>query len=187
MHPGVPDFYQGTELFEATLTDPDNRRAVDFATREALLASLPALGTDASDLEPQVKQLLADWPNGRLKLHVIRALLHLRRELPDVFADGSYVPLAATGPRAGNLVAWSRRRGQLGDPVIPRLTLEHAGHGRFPTGPRVWGETTCLLPKGAPRSYVDIFTGRAVTATRGRIAAASALDLLPVAVLRRAE
>jgi (1->4)-alpha-D-glucan 1-alpha-D-glucosylmutase len=186
--PGVPDFYQGTELFEATLTDPDNRRAVDFATREALLASLPALGTDASDLGPQVKQLLTDWPNGRLKLHVIRALLHLRRELPDVFAGGSYVPLAATGPRAGNLVAWCRRRrSDWVITVIPRLTLEHAGHGRFPTGPHVWSETTCLLPKGAPRSYVDIFTGRAVSATRGRIAAASALDLLPVAVLRRAK
>jgi (1->4)-alpha-D-glucan 1-alpha-D-glucosylmutase len=183
--PGTPDFYQGTELFEATLTDPDNRRAVDFATREALLASLPAMETVGSEVAPQVERMLADWADGRLKLHVIRSLLHLRRALSGLFANGSYVPLATSGARAGNIVAWTRRRGSDGVvAVIPRLTLEHAGHGRFATGSRLWGETTCVLPKGAPRSYVNIFTGRSVTATRGRIAVASALDLLPVAVLQ---
>jgi (1->4)-alpha-D-glucan 1-alpha-D-glucosylmutase len=184
-NPGTPDFFQGTELFEATLTDPDNRRAVDFAAREALLSSLPSLHMEAPDLAPQVEEMLVDWTDGRLKLHVIRSLLHLRRELSGLFAGGSYVPVGASGPRAENVVAWSRRRGP--DWVIamvPRLTLQHAGRGRFPTGARVWGETTCLLPKGAPRSYVNIFTGQAVTATHGRIEVASALDLLPVAVLR---
>jgi (1->4)-alpha-D-glucan 1-alpha-D-glucosylmutase len=183
--PGTPDFFQGTELFEATLTDPDNRRTVDFATREALLSSLPSRQTEASDLAPLVDEMLVDWSNGRLKLYVIRSLLHLRRELSGLFADGSYVPLAASGPRAGNVIAWSRRRGSHGViALVPRLTFEHAGPGRFPTGSRVWDETACLLPKGAPRSYVDIFTGRSVTATRGRIEVANALDLLPVAVLR---
>jgi (1->4)-alpha-D-glucan 1-alpha-D-glucosylmutase len=183
--PGTPDFYQGTELFEATLTDPDNRRAVDFATRETLLTSLPAMETGASNVAPQVEQMLADWADGRLKLHVIRSLLHLRRELSGLFASGSYVPIGASGPRAENVVAWSRRRGS--DwviAVIPRLTLQHAGPGRFPTGARVWGETTCLLPRSAPRSYINVFTGRSVTATHGRIEVAGALDLLPVAVLR---
>jgi (1->4)-alpha-D-glucan 1-alpha-D-glucosylmutase len=183
--PGVPDFFQGTELFEATLTDPDNRRTVDFATREALLSSLPALETEASDLVPQVEEMLTHWPDGRLKLHVMRALLHLRRDLPGVFAGGSYLPLAVAGPRAENVVAWSRRRGaEWLIAIIPRLTLQHAGRGRFPVGPRVWGETTCLLPKGAPRSYVDVFTGRPVPTDRGRMEVARVLDLLPVAVFR---
>jgi (1->4)-alpha-D-glucan 1-alpha-D-glucosylmutase len=183
--PGTPDFYQGTELFEATLTDPDNRRAVDFASREALLASLPVAGTVASDCAPRVEAMLEDWADGRLKLHVIRSLLHLRRELSSLFVDGSYVPLAVSGARAGNVLAWARRRGAEGLlAVIPRLTFEHAGPGRFPTGSRVWGTTTCVLPKGAPRSYVDVFTGRSVTAIRGRIEVAGVLDLLPVAVLR---
>ena len=186
--PGTPDFFQGTELFEATLTDPDNRRTVDFAAREALLSSLPPLETEAPDLAPAIEQMLVDWADGRLKLHVIRSLLHLRRRLSGLFADGSYLPLAASGARAGNVVAWSRRRGSDGViAVLPRLMLEHAGPGRFPTGSHVWGETSCLLPKGAPRSYIDIFTRRSVTATGGRIEVASALDLLPVAVLRVAE
>jgi (1->4)-alpha-D-glucan 1-alpha-D-glucosylmutase len=185
--PGVPDFFQGTELFEATLTDPDNRRSIDFARRQALLATLPALDADGPDLVPQVEQMLADWPDGRLKMHVIRSLLHLRRDRPVLFTDGSYVPLGATGPKREHVVAWSRRQGS--DwviAVIPRLMLGHAGRGRFPVGRRVWGETTCRLPKGAARSYVDIFTGRSVTATRGRIEVASALDVLPVALLRNA-
>jgi maltooligosyltrehalose synthase len=129
--------------------------------------------------------MLAEWTNGRLKLHVIRSLLHLRRELSGLFANGSYVPLAASGARAVHVVAWSRRHGPDGViAVIPRLMLEDAGPGLSPTGSRVWGDTACLLPKGAPRSYVDVFTGRSVTATRGRIEVGDALAQLPVAVLR---
>jgi (1->4)-alpha-D-glucan 1-alpha-D-glucosylmutase len=185
--PGVPDFFQGTELFEATLTDPDNRRPVDFSARVALLASLPETGTRESDLVPQVRRMVAEWETGRIKLHVIRALLHLRRELPGLFADGTYVPLQASG-LSENVVAWCRRQGRHWMiAVIPRLTLECAGPGRFPTGTRVWGNTACLLPKRAPRSYVDVFTGRTVVATRGRLAVASALGVLPVAVLREAD
>ena len=186
--PGVPDFFQGTELFEATLTDPDNRRSVDFSTRAALLASLPALGARESDPVPQIRRMLANWETGQIKLHVIRALLHLRRELPGVFADGSYVPLEVSGPRGTNVVAWWRRQGShwlLA--VIPRLTFECAGPGRFPTGTRVWGTTSCPLPTRAPRSYVDVFTGRTVTATRGRLDVANILGVLPVAVLREAD
>jgi (1->4)-alpha-D-glucan 1-alpha-D-glucosylmutase len=186
--PGVPDFYQGTELFEATLTDPDNRRPVDFSSRQAQLTSLPALDLPASELVPEVRKMLADWESGQIKLHVIRALLHLRRELPALFADGSYVPMETSGPEAAQLVTWSRRLGrQWVTAMIPRLTFEAAGRGRFPTGTRVWGETSCLLPKGAPQSYVDIFTGRQVGGQRGRLRAADAFGVLPVAVLRVAD
>jgi (1->4)-alpha-D-glucan 1-alpha-D-glucosylmutase len=187
--PGTPDFFQGTELFEATLTDPDNRRMVDFESRDALLSSLPAMDAEASDLAPRVEEMLANWTDGRIKLHVIRSLLYLRRDLAALFTDGSYVPLVASGSRADNLVSWSLRRGS--DEVIavvPRLTLKHAGRGRFPTGPRVWDETAFLLPQGAPRRYVNIFTGRTVATTPGNsVGVAGAFDLLPVAVLRRTE
>jgi len=186
--PGAPDFYQGTELFEATLTDPDNRRPVDFAAREALLASLPELGALESDLVPRVQRMVADWETGQIKLHVVRALLHLRRELPGVFANGSYVPLEAAGPRGTNVVAWWRRQGRHRIlAVVPRLALECAGPGRFPTGTRAWGTTSCPIPKSAPRSYVDVFTGRTVAATRGRLALADILEVLPIAVLREAD
>jgi (1->4)-alpha-D-glucan 1-alpha-D-glucosylmutase len=183
--PGVPDFFQGTELFEATLTDPDNRRPIDFASREALLASLPAPGTPEADLVPAVQRMLDRWEDGQIKLHVIRSLLQQRRAFPDLFAEGSYRPVGTSGRAGVNLVAWSRRRGRHWIiALVPRLALEAGGPGRFPIGPRVWGNTTCVLPKGAPQSYVDIFTGRRITATRGRIEVASALGVLPVALLR---
>ena len=186
--PGVPDFFQGTELFEPTLTDPDNRRPVDFAAREALLASLPEPGTPQAELVPQVKTMLDHWENGQIKVHVIRALLQQRRAFPDLFAKGSYLPLATSGRRGANVVAWSRRRGRHWVvALVPRLALEAGGPGRFPIGSRVWDDTTCVLPKGSPRSYVDIFTGRSMTTTRGRLEVASALAVLPVAVLRVAD
>lgn len=186
--PGVPDFFQGTELFEPTLTDPDNRRRVDFQAREALLQSLPALRSPEAALVPQVRRMLHDWENGQIKLHVIRALLHHRRAFPELFAVAPYVPLATSGKRGANLVAWSRRRGRHWVvAVVPRLTLAASGPGRFPTGARVWEDTTCVLPQGAPQSYVDLFTGRRIVATRGRIEVGTALDVLPVAVLRVAD
>jgi (1->4)-alpha-D-glucan 1-alpha-D-glucosylmutase len=186
--PGVPDFYQGTELFEATLTDPDNRRPVDFAARADLLASLPTPETPEADLVPQLQRMLGDWESGQIKLYVIRALLQLRRAFPDVFAEGPYVPLATSGRNGANLVAWSRRRGrQWVVAVIPRLSFAAGGPGRFPIGSRVWGNTTCVLPPGAPHSYVDILTGRRLTTRRGRIEVADALSVLPVAVLRVAD
>ena len=186
--PGTPDFFQGTELFEATLTDPDNRRPVDFSAREALLASLPDMTTGEANLLPRIRRMLADWETGQIKLHVIRSLLHLRRALPAAFANNSYIPLNVSGPRASNVVACSRRAGpQWLIAMVPRLTFEAAGRGRFPTGRRVWGGTTCRLPKDAPESYVDIFTGRAVVANAGCLDVASALGVLPVAALRVAD
>ncbi|HWD54086.1 MAG TPA: malto-oligosyltrehalose synthase [Acidimicrobiales bacterium] len=182
--PGVPDFYQGTEFFEATLTDPDNRRPVDFDTRCRALAALPPAPARAVHAA-QVARLLAGWENGHIKLYVTRALLHLRRELPDLFTAGSYVPLDARGPSAASIVALARRRGrQWVVAVVPRLTLAQAGRGRFPTGRRTWPRETVALPGAAPTSFTDIFTGAPIEAARGRVSVAVALQTLPVAVLR---
>lgn len=183
--PGVPDFYQGTELFEPTLTDPDNRLPVDFSHRVALLESLPELPADGTTGPSQAARLLATWPDGRIKLHVARAALHLRRQWPELFADGSYVPLGSTGRRADNVVGWARRRGRhTVVAIVPRLMLHHAGMGRFATGSPVWSATACTLPKTAPDEYVDVLSGQTIRATRGRLQVAQALGTLPVAILR---
>ena len=100
--PGVPDFYQGTDLWDFSLVDPDNRRPVDYALRRRLLDSL-----DATSLP----DLLASWPDGRIKLHVIRALLGHRREYPRLFSDGTYTPVAVSGENADRLVVFSRQQG----------------------------------------------------------------------------
>ncbi len=98
--PGVPDFYQGTEFWDFSLVDPDNRRPVDFAARTSALATLE---------EPDWAQLVREWPDGRLKLAWTRHLLRLRTELPDVFTQGNYLPLEASGPHRDHVIAFARQ------------------------------------------------------------------------------
>jgi (1->4)-alpha-D-glucan 1-alpha-D-glucosylmutase len=99
--PGVPDFYQGTELWDLSLVDPDNRRPVDFAVRAAELA--------VADSDKAWRDLIVNWRDGRIKLHWTRHLLELRRTLPDVFTNGDYVPLTISGPHNDHVVAYARR------------------------------------------------------------------------------
>jgi len=111
----VPDIYQGTELLDFSLVDPDNRRPVDYAARAALLAEFDAL--DAADddargsaLAAMLQSLRSDDP-GRLKLWLMRRLLACRRDDPALFAEGQYVPLRVSGPRRAHAVVFARRNG----------------------------------------------------------------------------
>jgi (1->4)-alpha-D-glucan 1-alpha-D-glucosylmutase len=126
MMPGVPDFYQGTEFWDLSLVDPDNRRPVDFAARAAVLASLQT---------PDWADLTRNWRDGQLKLAWTRHLLKLRTELADVFADGDYQPLAVSGPHRDHVIAFARRRGR--DAAIVAVTKSLA---TFSQGGRVWPE-----------------------------------------------
>jgi (1->4)-alpha-D-glucan 1-alpha-D-glucosylmutase len=101
--PGVPDFYQGTEFWDLSLVDPDNRRPVDFAERERVLAAVET---------PDWESLVPNWRNGHLKLAWTRQLLKCRTELADVFAHGDYEPLQVSGPHRDHVIAFARRRGR---------------------------------------------------------------------------
>jgi (1->4)-alpha-D-glucan 1-alpha-D-glucosylmutase len=103
MMPGVPDFYQGTELWDFSLVDPDNRRPVDFAERAGRLAALD---------NPDWGRLVEKWPSGHLKQAWTRHLLKLRTELANVFTGGDYEPLQVTGPQRDHFIAFARRRGR---------------------------------------------------------------------------
>jgi (1->4)-alpha-D-glucan 1-alpha-D-glucosylmutase len=101
MMPGVPDFYQGTESWDLSLVDPDNRRPVDFAARQAQLASTPNWA-----------ELAENWPDGRIKFALTRRLLALRNELPALFRDGGYEPVEVTGPDRDHVIAFARIYGR---------------------------------------------------------------------------
>lgn len=107
--PGIPDFYQGTEFWDLSLVDPDNRRPVDFAARHAALRSLD---------NPDWGSLIKSWPDGQLKLAWTRQLLKLRNELGDVFAQGSYQPLEVRGAHADHVIAFTRRHGRAAAIVV---------------------------------------------------------------------
>ena len=185
--PGVPDVYQGNELWDFSLVDPDNRRPVDFDLRKRLLA-------DLKSLEPSsVRSLLDDgaWQDGRPKLYLTWKALGLRRENPALFENGQYTPLEATGERADHLVAFARRSG--GEVVIiaaPRLCaglLSEEGPLTFE--PESWAGTAVRLPGDlGGTTFRNVLTGEKVEIEdldrEATISAASLLRNFPVALLK---
>jgi (1->4)-alpha-D-glucan 1-alpha-D-glucosylmutase len=122
--PGVPDFYQGTEFWDLSLVDPDNRRPVDFAARAAALSAAE---------NPDWNELAQHWPDGHIKLAWTRQLLKLRTELADLFTHGDYQPLEVSGPHRDHVIAFARRRGR--DAVIVAVAKSFAA---FAQGGRSW-------------------------------------------------
>jgi (1->4)-alpha-D-glucan 1-alpha-D-glucosylmutase len=181
--PGVPDFYQGTEICDYTLTDPDNRRPVDFAFRRTLLARLPDKVHDDPTGSSQMFEMVRQSDSGALKLYVTRELLHLRRNYRELFAYGDYQPLAATGPMKRNTVSLARQHhGDWIVACVPRQTISVAGAGRFPLG-SIWNETALRLPLHAPTEFMDLFTGARIETKRRRLDLAECFANVPISVL----
>jgi (1->4)-alpha-D-glucan 1-alpha-D-glucosylmutase len=188
--PGVPDIYQGNELWTFQLVDPDNRRPVDFVLRQRLLRELAGrFGDDVRPCGPALRGLLDDLPDGRVKLYLTWRGLQLRALHPALFRDGEYLPLEVTGVRADQVCAFARRSGGLWAVVVaPRcFTRLCGGPGAVPLGPEVWGDTALVLPPEAPAAYQDRLSGEspAVTGDRGtrRLALGGVLGYFPVALL----
>ncbi|MFL5580865.1 MAG: malto-oligosyltrehalose synthase [Gemmatimonadaceae bacterium] len=185
--PGTPDVYQGDELWNLALVDPDNRRPVDYALRARLLAELDARDADGPTREALAAELVAAPEDGRVKLWTVSRLLRARRERLSLFADGDYVPLEVRGERAAHLVAFVRREGgRVAVALAPRLALTLAG-GAPPVG-AVWGDTTVALPTELAGAWLRcVLNGRAVEvgAAGGgaSLRIADALRSLPAGVL----
>jgi (1->4)-alpha-D-glucan 1-alpha-D-glucosylmutase len=165
--PGTPDLYQGDELWNFALVDPDNRRPVDYALRARLLDEIAA-GAEGAARATLLDALVAAPEDGRLKLLVVHAALAARRDRPRLFTDGRYLPLSAEGPRAAHLFAFARlHEGAAAVTVVPRLPFglaraADAATGVMPHG-EVWAGTTLRLPPElAEHDFVDAIGRRAV-------------------------
>jgi (1->4)-alpha-D-glucan 1-alpha-D-glucosylmutase len=164
--PGVPDFYQGCEVWDFSLVDPDNRRPVDYVARRSLLASVePLLAEPAAGMDrgAALQALLDDWHDGRIKLYVTAALLRLRRRLRPLFERGHYGALEVVGPAAEHALALARWEGERAViAVVPRLCAALAGpDGSRPWRAAAWGSTRVLLPPPLRKhTYDDLFVGR---------------------------
>jgi (1->4)-alpha-D-glucan 1-alpha-D-glucosylmutase len=189
--PGVPDVYQGTELWDFSLVDPDNRRPVDYRRHREVLRELQAWIEGAGDdLAPLAAELLAAMPDGRVKAYVTYRTLRLRREREEVFARGAYLPLEAMGTKRDHVCAFARSAGDgAAIVVVPRLVVGLAdGVEQPPLGAEVWGRTRLLLPQQlAARNYRNVFTGEALEPARHDgapgLPLAAALGQFPVALL----
>lgn len=181
--PGVSDFYQGTELWDLSLVDPDNRRPVDFAARRRKLASLEPLLAGRPEAKPDLGGLLERWEDGLVKLFVTAKALRFRRGRADLFLKGSYEPLAVRGEAAERFIAFRRAfNGEQAVVVAPRL-LGKALWRRGPSAAGRLARGAALRPKGgAFAGLEDIFTGSRLPAN-GDLG--KALRTLPFAIFAR--
>lgn len=168
--PGVPDVYQGTEHWDLSFVDPDNRRPVDFGQRRAWLQ-------EVRDMDP--KTLWEHRFDGRIKVWITAELFRLRRTYPALFTDGDYLPLPVEGTHSSHVLAFARRyRDEWLIVVVPlhlALIQEDAG------GPADWQDTRVVLPGGSPGEWRDVLTGRSGIT---ELNLAELLRDLPVVLLR---
>jgi (1->4)-alpha-D-glucan 1-alpha-D-glucosylmutase len=169
--PGVPDIYQGDELWDLSLVDPDNRRPVDYEERTRLLKEL-------TDRAPTLRELMERWRDGAVKLFLTSRILEFRAADPELFAQGDYDPLTATGPKADWLCAFARRKGNRSVIVLS---------ARFPVKREAdpgWCGTCVRIPPYAGSGPLrNILTSRTICSSTDEIDINCALGELPVAVL----
>jgi (1->4)-alpha-D-glucan 1-alpha-D-glucosylmutase len=199
--PGVPDFYQGTELWHLDLADPDNRRPVDLAGREAMLGELmpwvvraesqgtrssAGAGHDDDELESCVRELLSAWPDSRIKMFVTACGLRLRRREPALFIKGDYQALRLDGPLAPHIVAFARlHESRALVAAVPRL-MSRGFPRDLPTGIDVWQDTRVFLPAStSTATFRHLFTGARLSSNSAHdyLLAADLFRTCPVALL----
>jgi (1->4)-alpha-D-glucan 1-alpha-D-glucosylmutase len=187
--PGVPDFYQGTELWAFTLVDPDNRRQVDYEQRRSHLSSLRDAGEGDGDATAFVNTLLESPADGRVKMYVTSRALNFRRGRAELFARGRYVPLAARGRRAENVIAFARAQGEEACVAVAARFFTRLGvgaEGPLRLSAEAWGNTTLPLGEFGTGRWRDVFTGREFDADAGgALRLSEVLSPLPVALLSR--
>jgi len=172
--PGVPDLFQGCELWDFSLVDPDNRKPVDFGERQHALATPRA-----------ASKLLRDWRSGHIKQWLIAQTLALRAQQPALFADGDYLPLKVEGAKAKHVLAFTRR---LHDHflvvVVPYLAAPLLGDAQSPQVPAIeWGDTRIVLPAEIESATLRDLAGEQFDAPAGELKLAHFLATLPVNLL----
>ncbi|MEW6068667.1 MAG: malto-oligosyltrehalose synthase [Nitrospirota bacterium] len=190
--PGVPDFYQGTEIWNFSLVDPDNRRPVDYVTRFEMLETIKKRESEVP-LVRLAREFTINKENGIIKLFIIYKALNYRKENIELFERGEYLPLEIMGDKADNVCAFARRMGNKRIIIaVPRFLtrLISRATDELPFGKTVWKESFIIIPFAEPDArYYNVFTGEIVTAqnySNATVAPLSGIFLnFPVAILER--
>ena len=177
--PGVPDFYQGSELWELSLVDPDNRRPVDYEHRKAFLETIRQ--NEGNDRF--IEKLLDTPRDGMIKMFLTHKALRARRRYSRHFAEGSYLPLTVEGKWKEHIASFARNSGSVQTiTVAPRFLTSLVEEGRYPLGSSVWHDTRILLPQDGPARWRNVLTGK-ILETNGGILVGETLHDFPVALL----
>jgi len=191
--PGIPDFYQGTEIWDFSLVDPDNRRPVNFNLRKELLAALKKkIESPGLDLKEFVRDLIRQWKDGTPKLYVIYKTLNYRKENDLLFRDGSYVPLESEGNLKEYVCAFARQKEEKTVLVIVPRFLSHLirDTGEVPLGENVWEESWVVLPKEINGgTFRNLFTDETIEKVKrdgeGLLSLGEVFANFPVAMLEK--
>lgn len=177
--PGVPDTYQGTELWDLSMVDPDNRRPVDYEQRISYLKDIKEKAQ--TDVLKVIDELLSTKEDGRMKLFLTHKVLQARKANLAVFQKGDYQPLEVSGKLKEHIVAFARSFGDItAIAVAPRLLTTLVKPGEYPFGEQVWADTQLHLPQGSQSSWRDTITEQTIS---GSGAIAQILQRFPVALL----
>jgi (1->4)-alpha-D-glucan 1-alpha-D-glucosylmutase len=170
--PGVPDVYQGNEVWDFSLVDPDNRRPVDYKRRAEMLSCLTS---------KKPEELLQNWPDGRIKMLLTQRALHFRNENVDLFRSGNYLPLRASGTFADHVIAFARHLDrQSVIVVVPRVSSRIG----FPPVGDHWKGTAIELPDGFPlERWRQVITGHEFWIKGRQVRVADAMSILPFAMI----
>ncbi|HLO47580.1 MAG TPA: malto-oligosyltrehalose synthase [Kamptonema sp.] len=179
--PGVPDFYQGTEFWDLSHVDPDNRRPVDFERRVTVLREIKEKAQ--GDILKLIEELISTREDARIKLFLIARILDARKEYQQVFQEGNYQPLAAIGNFKDHIVAFARSYGnRIVVAVAPRFLTTLIQPEEMPLGEQVWGDTCIEFSQKMPSVWKDAITEQTVQSD-GKLAIGEALKNFPVALL----
>jgi (1->4)-alpha-D-glucan 1-alpha-D-glucosylmutase len=180
--PGMPDIYQGNELWDFSLVDPDNRRPVNYEVRQQLLGDL--LAAQGGDLRALCDQLLQSYSDGRIKMWTILRALNFRRERGPLFQHGRYIPLSGAGGNEEHLVAFAREHDwRMAVVVVPRLSYTLFRGDMHARMAERWGDTQLLLPSNTPDEFVNVFTGEVFQARDRALLCRELFAHFPVALL----
>ena len=186
--PGVPDIYQGTELWDFSLVDPDNRRPVEYDIRRRYLDELDQRTANQETDRALTEELLSRACDGRIKLQVTSRVLRFRRDYPQLFTKGEYLPLEVHGDRSDHVCAFARRwQEQIAIIVAPRLVAGLLGSSDSPPiGSEIWGNTQFSVPDDfRSMSLRDVLTGQQVSWLDSReLSVAAVLQQFPVSILQ---
>ncbi|HSE83250.1 MAG TPA: malto-oligosyltrehalose synthase [Thermodesulfobacteriota bacterium] len=179
--PGVPDFYRGTELWDLTLVDPDNRRPVNFERRKEFLRHIKA--KEKSDVLGLIEELLSTKEDGRIKLFLTYRSLLARERRKEIFEKGDYIPMEVKGKQRDHIISFARK-GKKGAAITiaPRFLTSLIKEDEYPVGKGVWEDTHVVVPEDFPRSWKDAFTDGVVKGER-TLSAGKVLNHFPVALL----
>lgn len=179
--PGIPDFYQGSELWELNLVDPDNRRPVDFEGRAKLLTEIKSKENQSGS--GFLTELLTHAENGCVKMFLIYKLLSARRRHRQIFEDGDYIPLTTTGSKSEHITAFARKSGKkIAIAIATRFVTSIISPAQLPIGDSIWKDTSIIIPDETSNLWLNIITGEKIDNSK-KLLVGHILSKFPVALL----